>query len=527
MPIPITPNSASNETLRQLLERVQDSATEARQRDAERRLSMLRGDWLEYVQEYIGNTYTGTDRADLRAELMRRCDRSANILRRICHRVCVAYKVPPVRKLEGASEDQSKAFANIVDESRIKILGQRIEQYAWALNVCLVVPRVVPSLQRGGKPRVQLELVPPHRAEVFLSSEDPTSIELVVYQRRNRNETNDDPFETVIVDSDSFKHYTSDGKLIRVEYHGAGVVPVVDFRLTEPGDDWWSSDVGSEVVDATLAAAHVVARMVWVRSMFDRRREILMTRDSDKVPRQFAGGVITIPLDPSDASYSSMDAIVPIDEFEKHVDFYLRQAAESLGVPSSLVSSDGAIGIKSESKSAQDYFALSEIRRGHISHLEEGEARLWSIVGRLLGEGKHPAAAAIGRDLIPGSFAMQFPDLTFAEHPAVLSQVWKSEIELGITSTVDVYMAAHPGLTREEAAAQVKRVAEEEGELNQFYVTRNLPRDPSQRRQTIAQMQGQQGGETSGVVRRRAAEVNNGRDQRGRGNTDNGNSGGQ
>lgn len=485
-------------TVAEMLSRAQEINVRARQADAARRQAILSENWKHLVYGFID---TAIRTPAVRDALKRNVTRTHNVLLQICNRVCVAYKVPPIRYLEGASDEAQDAFSALMTESQIATKAKAWERAAFAGNVLIVVPRVRDSGGLG--PRLDYEMILPDRAEVWTDDRDPMGCPTrAMYLEKQGSDYEDDPVRTVVLDDQAWVTFDHKGRKRLVVPHGAGVFPGAVWRIDTPVDDWWSSHRGAGVVDATVVVAYLAARRDWVRGGQDRRKEYMASSDLSRVPQQVAGseGPVQIPLHPSEFSYSIIDSVTSIDEHEKHIASYLRQAAEYLGVPSVLVDWD-AVG--NTETGAGHHAALADLRASHIEYYRQAERDLaWKTALVLRGMG-HPSSRLLPPDMVRESFRIQYPELTFAEAPSSRLSVAEKRVALGLSSTFREYQREHPDKTLAQAREDVLAFALEEGELNQFYIEHNISRDPSTRMKSLAQLQGAQGGHT------RAANMEN------------------
>lgn len=500
MPLPII-TTLGDTTIAGMLEAAQAANVRARQADVERRLLMLQGNWRHYVEAYIANTY----RIDaVKLAIQRRVKRTYNLLDQICNRVCVAYSVPPVRELAGAPEETQQAFTALIRESKIVTKAKTWERLAFATGVLVTVPRV--RLDPAGQgPRLDYEMILADRADVYTDTADPMGDpQAIVYQLRHGSDFSSDPMQTVVLDANAWWYLDRAGRRIGKVEHGAGIFPGTVWRLDEPIDDWWCSFRGEGIADATIEVAHLAARMDWVRHSQDRYREYLGGENVDMIPTQAAGaeGPVVIPLPPDSYELDALAVNTPVSNHLEHINSYIRQAAESLGVPAIVVDFEMLQeGSNADAMNVAQHAALAKLRNSHLDYYRQSEHdSAWKTALVLRGMG-HPAAREIKPDVVRERFAITYPELTFVDHPMKRAEVSEKRIDLGLSSTFREYRGYYPELTAAQAREQVLAIAKEEGELNEFYIQHNIPRGAGARLKTLAQMQGAIGGEASGVAR--------------------------
>lgn len=499
--IPIT-TTLADRTAAVMLARAQEDNVRARQEDAGNRLLILEDNWLHIPWGYILQIYKTPV---VRRALCLRLKATINVLKQIAGRVCVAYKVPPIRSLKGAPQQSQDAFNKLVKESRIRTRAKKIEKQVFALNVVLVIPVV--RRDPAGLQRLDFEVIPPHAAEVTTDPNDLMGDPIAVaFDLKDGSDHTGTPLVRCVLDAEAWRYYDKHDQLVQSIPHGAGVCPAVAWRIEDPTDDWWCSHRGEGLVHATIEVCHLAARMDWVRHGQDRWKELLVAENLELIGTQIAGaeGPVEITGTPGNAVHTALNINTPIESHREHIRFYRDEAAESVGVPSVLVDFDPTASNYANvtaTANTQQQSALADVRLNHIAYHTLAEQMLWWKTALVLRGARHPLASLLPPDLVAEDFAIEFPELTFVEHPQVRMSVAKERIAIGLSSTFREYQREHPELTFDESKAQVLAIAQEEGELNQFYIDHNLSRDPDERRKTLAQLQGKQGGEASGEAR--------------------------
>jgi hypothetical protein len=496
MPLPII-TTLGDRAVADMLARAQEQNVRARQADAEQRVLMMAENWRHIVLSYIANIY---QTPAVRIAVQRRVKRTYNVLRQICGRVCVAYKIPPLRTI-GGSEAQQKAWSDVMVESRIATKAKTWERYTFACNVVITVPRVRERADGQGKV-LDYEMILPDRAEVYTDPDDPMGPPLqVAYSIKDGSDFTGRPIRWCVLDDQAWTYFDERGHRTQRIEHGAGIFPGTVWRLDDPIDDWWDSHRGAGIADATIEVAHLAARRDWVRHSQDRKKEIFFAKDLHKIPQQVPGaeGPIGIPMTPSEARLDVLDLDTPIDAFQAHIRDYLHQAAESINVPSVLVSFNFDEG--SDVDKAGQHAALADVRQSHIEwHRQSEQDSAWKTALVLRGMG-HPLARQLPPDLVRDTFATQYAELLYVEEPSARLANSKARVSQGLSSTYREYHREHPHLTFAQAKDAVNEMAEEEGELNAYYIENNISRDVDTRMKTLAQLQGAQGGEASGEAR--------------------------
>ncbi len=499
MPLPIIESKAKT-AIKQMVERNHGDAVAARKIAAERRLLILQGQWKGLAQSYLAPLYA-TDAA--RSAVQKRVKVTANVLAQVCRQVCVAYERQPLRKLEGATEEQSKAFAKVTREAQIGIHGKEWERKTFAMCTTVVVPVI-----RSG--RLHYMHLLPHCFEVVVDEDDPMGTPLaLVIEMQDASDRRANRMKYAVLDSEAWHFYDERSQVISAPtYHNAGVFPGTLFRLSTPTDDWYDQFRMDGLVDATLEVAHLRARMDWVRFHQDRFKEILFTEQVARLTDQVvsAEGPAEVPINPGDAEWVLKDANLSIANARAHIRDHIEAACEAFGIPVSSVDVSHLVESVSPLGHLLSHQATEKIRADNVGYLALAEADLhWKSALVMRGMG-HPLANSLPADVVKRTFEIEYTAAPFLQDPKTQLEVDKGLVDQGLASTYQIYMRRHPGLTLEEAIKQVNEIAAHEAQLNDEYIKRGPPKDSELRRASREQLLGTIGGQRSGEARNTTTE---------------------
>ena len=485
-----------------LVEMVMSGPSGARMAEAERRRLVLEGDWRPLVWALM-QRYRYSDAVF--AAVSARVKRAPCVAQQVIRKVALAYKVPPMRSIANASEDTEKALRRVLlEQAELRTQPQRWERLVWGLNVVITVPVVYPAPGQPFGRRLGYELLLPSNTEVVTVEDSPTatpiaSVTCVVEGGYEQQENR----KWVVLDDQAWWTFDSKGELRGRVEHRAGVWPGTVWRRAH-GADWWCQEHGAGLFDATLEVAHIGARMDWIRQGQDHKREMIFTEDLQALPRQVSGSdaPIEVGTDPTSIRFQVEDASVPITQHVAHQVHHARAGAEALDVDADLMDwREGSEGIE-PIVAAHQHDNLMALRTATTIHFASSEQDLaWKSALILRGAG-HPVAALLRPADVYDNYEAHWSELDFVDHPETRLRVLEGEVNLGLKSTVDAYMAKHPGMSRAQAKAEVLRIVEEEAEIAKFLAERNLPRLVRDRRSNVAELQGRIGGMTGGEARR-------------------------
>lgn len=487
-------------THRELIAQVEGGESRARMFECERRRMILEDDWRPLVFAHM--TSLGYSPEVLGA-LTVRLKRNSNVAAKVLRKVALAYRQPPHRTIKDASDETQKAFRTLVlEQAKLATLPQRWERQIWMMNVAITVPVVYPSSGQFGS-RLAYETFHGANTEVVTAELSPSAepiasvTTLVPYGATRWGDK-----RYLVIDAEAWTTYDAKGHQIHRVPHGAGVWPGTVWRR-QYGSDWWMRQAGEGLVDATIEVAHIAARLDWIRQGQDHKREFLFCEHSERIPSQIAGAdaAIHIPLSQDEAKYVIEDAAVAIDQHVAHMVMHARDGVESIEVDADLLDyKEGSEGLDII-VAAQKHDDLVALRAATIEHLRLSEKDSAYKTALVLRGARHPQSRLLQPDEVAESFQAHWSELDFVDHPAERLNVMEHEINLGLKSTIDAFMAQHRGMSRDEAKAEVRRIDEEEAERAEFLATRNTPRLLRDRRSNVPELQGRIGGLVSGEQR--------------------------
>lgn len=433
-----------------------------------------------------------------REQVSKFAEETLNVLKSVTQAIAVVYDYGCRRYLRGASEAQNDAFARIVRETKTSSLQSSWNVWGWLLGPTFVVPAV-------RKATMELET---HTPDESWCRRKGDNVEAVLWRVGK---------SYVEVSADGWRYYDERGELESHPELGAqhGVVelslekaPVATFRTSLPSaKDWWCSSAHRGLASGTLTACYQWAHLGWVRKAQSGKLLVV------KAPKEklIAGQTTTdaeMPLyfdgETDEADVEAIDRTVSPEGHLQMIRFIIEQCAERYGIPGQDVSFD------SDSGGDMGMIAL-QLRREKLAHvhaqqvpgLVEGERQLWPAVAAVARAAGHPLAGQLPPpDEVREMLAIEFPAPEVVTDPKARIELDVAELKLGLTSPTEIMQRRHPEMTREQAKAAQRENLDDYAELLEFVASRNLPRDPSQATQTLAQVQGEAGGVRSGEVRR-------------------------
>ena len=417
----------------------------------------------------------------------------------------VCYQRGVRRELRGVGTDVARAFSSVVVESGMVERAASFNQLAWATGPVVLVPYVAPV---RGAPRLCMSVMTSDRTAVRRHPDAVDVLEAVLWQRDN-----DGAF--VEVTDEGWRYWTSNGDPLNggaITPHGLDHCPAIVMRARPwlPADPCNVTDhVG--LVDASLQVSFRHALALWLRQQV-AVPQVVITTPITAVPGDQTLGAPTTPLyfnaNPDEVRYEVHERKVDVGQCLAEIAGIVNAAIARYGIPPSEVTYENSNANWGSLSVAVRGDRLAAQRDQQVPHLRRGEFALWQSACNVIRASTHRHARTLpAADEVADLLRVVFADLaTPAEQLARLGVLEKAEPR-GLMTAADLLLQAQPEFTREEAdeliAANLGAYA---SRLEQL-VSRNVAADPARGVQSIAQIQGREGGRASGEVRRADAQA--------------------
>ncbi len=467
-------------------------ASEGRRASAARKLAIYREAHLELVNAKIDQMLGG---GQVAADIRRFSSRSPNVLKAVTDAIAVAYRSGCTRSLRGVTPDVARAFADCVDESGITRKAAGINAAAWVAGPHFVSPYM------SSRGRLALDVVGPDRLDAEMDGED---VQRVLWQQGGAY---------VMLDASGWSYFDSNGEPSGGDVsHAVGRCPAVPFVCFDGGPDFWAMSAHTGLADVTLLAAYKIAWMLYARQVSGIPQTTIFADIEKTPPGQVLGHpVAPLVLPPEAKVQVDASRVVRAEDFLSEIAALLTMAVSAEGLPPGAVTltannSDwGNLAISAEGP------RLAAHRDRQVPHLLHSERDLWPVVCDFVRGSTHKHARILPPgDEVRDMLRVEFPDLSTPKEQLERIAVMQAGLPFGLSSPVDVPLAARPELTRDE-------VDETQRQNLQTYIARIAPlverNIPGQApaangHQTIPQQQGREGGIASGESRAAAAQEN-------------------
>jgi len=307
----------------------------------------------------------------------------------------------------------------------------------------------------------------------------------------------------VLLAAAGWTYFDAKGNETSSEPHAVGVAPVVPFVAFDGGEDWWATAAHDGLADTTITCSYKLALGIYVQQVAPKK-QLVLTGQLENTPK---GQVLGHPVQPvllPDGTAEALDLTTDPAQYLSEISALLTMAISAEGLPPgsvTLVAGNaewGSLAIAAEGP------RLAAHRDRQVPWLIHAERELWPIVCDMVRGSIHKHARTLPPgDEIRDMLRVSFPDLSSPDEQLKRIQVMQAGLPYGLSSPIDVPLAARPELTREEVDEMQRANLEAYIERINPLVERNIPGQAPEAKghQTVAQQQGRQGGIASGETR--------------------------
>ncbi len=431
--------------------------------------------------------------AQVTAYVSRFASRSPNLLRSIVNTLAVVYSRNMVREVVGLGDAKAKTFAAIVAETGLAAKGNGLNARAWLSPVLLA-----PYIDKRG--RVALDMIPSSRYTARLTGE---YVEEALWTVGGAY---------VRLDPEGWTYYDGRGDRTGFAPHQVGSTPAVHCCAVDTSEDPWATHAHDGLADATLDVNYLHAFGRWVRSV--NSTKMTWIRMSAETAQASAGQSISHPALPvvfqgeqGEIEVGMLDRIVPASDNLSEIAAVIAQACADDGLPPGMVqmqTSASEWGTLSVSLGGD---RLGLLRDKQVPHLKRAEMDLWPMICDLVRGSTHRHSKALpSGDEVRDALRLDFPDLASPADIKARVEALEAGLPHGLTNAVSFAMAARPERSRAECEAEVAENLVAYAARNKFLASHNAPADASHAGASLAEQQGREGGQLSGIVRAAAAQ---------------------
>lgn len=470
----------------------------ARKREFSNRAKIYKNDYKDLILNHGARKYF--NKPNTVEKIVNYSTTIDNVLQTVVNATAISYARPAVRSLDGAPKRQAQIYHELVVNSDLQSEAQAFEKWATACNLIFVIPQRFEDDLYG--PKLRYQIVLPHLADVVLRAGSDDIVDILFYSVGDQSGVDESgrvfEYDTVAIDSIGY-YYLKGNRLTRFVDHGLGVCPVIVFRPQRPDPgDFWSIHQNNDLVECTILVSIINAFMRWVRqNNFGKVMHIdLPSMDSApaKQVKDPSGVLVTTQMGGADAAGSTditvLDLNVPVTEFIADRDHHVRIAFEHRGLqPQIRSANDGSISVLTEKRRRNELELFRNARLPYLTRAEKELAYKSALVAKYhIGIGIDPA-------IVLKWFDIEFSELEPVENEQERLANAEKKISLGIWTEIDAYRERYPGVSKTDAEFNVKENILKQAEFNDIRASRQMKKEMEDRTMTLAQEQGQQGGE--------------------------------
>lgn len=468
--------------------------SDAHKVEAKRRYDIYSEDFRSLIAEKIFETHE--DQETKRA-MTKFVDVTMNPALDMTRQLCMLWRDPVKRYVEGASEASNEALTDMYKESWIDAYALLWNQMAFIIGPVTVVP-----VLRGG--RMQYETLLPFYYDVLVDPDNPYGSPLAVAWTVDEGSRGTFGYDAVVVDATTYRYYKVQAgrpQLVSQFEHSVGACPATTLRFSiAPNGDWYNSGYNQRLVDGTLVLGVVNAALNFTRKAQNKR---LLVGIGDFGERPSKGQRLDpeIPLIIDTPSIGSVD-LKTLDfdtrphSFIEHALWIYQNLAEAYGA-STVYMGTGASTQAESQRFDFTHERLTEVRNEQLPFARAFETELaWKTVALARSLDWDRAEALPQVQLVKEKFQVEFPKLsrTYA-NPMSEVEHMEALMRHGVISNVDFMRKYYPYLSDEEIKKKLMDNIAQMADTNDFLASRNMSLDAdTQRAMSASQINGSMGG---------------------------------
>lgn len=409
-------------------------ATRARKSDAAKRLDYYHDFQTDYIKDALAAHFSNPEK-------LTPC--FVNIVRKVINRLAMVYVQDARRKVEGTDRDQ-EIFSEIERGAWLGAKWKLANRYSKLLGLVAMRP-----VWRNGA--LDVDLVTPDILDVTVgdSPEDVRSFMVTNYPESGRQ----DELTYSLWTPEAFKRLDYRGHEMEVETNPYGTIPYQTVWNRVPTDSFWTPGA-SDLVTLQESFNEKLTDLLYVLRMqgFGVGYVKGMKGELSNVD---PGTFFNLPAD-GELGYAATNA--PVTESLAVLDFLLKQAAVSNGLPASSLTTDPTD--ESGVAKVAGNIELEELRRDDVELFRAYERRLFRLI-KTVWNHHNPGRKFSEKAELVVDFFDQKPNISADKQ----AETWDRLLTMGVISPVDIMLERNPDLTRDEAKARLVEIQDENREF--------------------------------------------------------------
>ncbi len=410
-----------------------------RKDDAARKLAFFNDMQTPYILEQLAREH---------AEPERYHAVFVNVVKKIVKALATVYLQDATREVGSGTEQDKQIYAEIETTAQLPVKMKLANRYSKLCGTILLRP-----VWRNGQ--MDLDVLPPDVLDVATGDtpEDLTAVLVTTFNQSGRT----DEVEYDLWTAETYQRLDYRGNVLTTEPNPYGQIPFIAIFSHAPTETFWLPGVA----DLMTIQDEINRRLTALSFTADLQGfGIPWTKGANKDGRapdlRFGpGDYIGLPKD-ADFGFASPNA--PISEMLNLVDFLMKQAAVSNGIPAASMSTQPTqeSGISKVVGNSE----LEEQRRDDIALFAQYEQQLFSMF-RTVWNVHNPQRPMSEAATLRVDFYDPKPVLSGYEQ----AKEWELLMDKGLISPVDIMVERNPDLNREEAKARLREI---QAELKEF-----------------------------------------------------------
>jgi len=426
--------SMAGNVVRESFNTAMQEATRQRKEDAAKRLDFYNDFQVDYIKEALAAHFSNPDK-------LTPC--FVNIVRKVINRLAMVYVQDARRKVDGTDRDQ-EIFQEIERGAWLGAKWKLANRYSKLLGLVALRP-----VWRNGA--LDIDLVTPDILDVTVgdSPEDMRSFMVTHYPETGLQEE----LTYSVWTPEAFKRLDYRGHEVEVDTNPYGTIPYQTVWNRVPTDSFWTPGA-ADLVTIQEAFNEKLTDLLYVLRMqgFGVGYVKGMKGEISSVD---PGTFFNLPID-GELGFAATNA--PLNESLEVLDFLLKQAAVSNGLPASSLTTDPSD--ESGVAKVAGNIELEEMRRDDVELFRAYERRLFRLI-KTVWNYHNPGRKFSEKAELMIDFYDQKPTVA----PDKQAATWDQLLTMGVISPVDIMLERNPDLSRDEAKVRLVEIQEENREF--------------------------------------------------------------
>ncbi len=412
-------------------------ANRARKEEAAKRLAYFHDDQLTYLEEKLNQLFSDP------SSMVKVC---LNITRKIIHNMSELYREPALRAVEGTDSDK-ELYAEIVESMALDVKLKQASRYCKLLKTILIRP-----VWRGNG--LDLDVLTPNILDVEVGDTPEELLQVLITDYGQSDKVEE--VEYSLWTPETWTRMDYRGREIESVDNPYGILPFLPvFSYPPPSSSFWLTG-GDDLVSLQEAVNLKLTDLLYLLSTQSWGVGFVKSGQGGGSLKVDPGSLVELPEN-GEIGFANQQA--RIEEVVGAIDKLIKWACVSHGLSAASMSTDPteASGLSK----LMDTRELKEVRAEDVGLWRSYEKRLFGLI-RTVWNAHSPSRKLSESATLKIDFADPRPEVD----PKSQSEAWRSLLDMGVISQIDIAMDRNPDLkTREEAMTFLLQIEQERREL--------------------------------------------------------------